>query len=202
MAWQITLQFWTDFADSAVMMPLGVAIPILLVALNERRAALGWTVAVGGVWAAMLLLKFLGYVVFTLDPASPLGGIDLVTPSGHVASATVIYAGLAGLLLRGPGSVFVRTLTVAVLVAVGVGFTRVLLGEHSVAEVIVGGVVGIAGASALATITRHPLPAWRPLPVLAVTAAIVLVRHGVHLSWENTIHQFAMQTVSDWKAGV
>ena len=176
--------------------------PILLVALNERRAALGWTVAVGGVWAAMLLLKFLGYVVFTLDPASPLGGIDLVTPSGHVASATVIYAGLAGLLLRGPGSVFVRTLTVAVLVAVGVGFTRVLLGEHSVAEVIVGGVVGIAGASALATITRHPLPAWRPLPVLAVTAAIVLVRHGVHLSWENTIHQFAMQTVSDWKAGV
>lgn len=198
----MNFEFWTNFADSAVMMPLGFSVAILLALLGQRRPALAWMMSVGGVWAVMLALKFLGYFVSILDPVSPLSGIDLVTPSGHVASATVIYAGLAGLLLPRSGTILVRTIMVALIVAVGIGVTRVMLGEHSVSEVIVGGLVGIVGAGVLAVTAGAPLETRRLMPVLAMVALIVVVRHGVQLSWENTIKQVAMQAVTEWRVGV
>ena len=202
MASFMDVQFWTDFADSAVMMPLGFAVAAALALLGLRRPALAWVVAVGGAWAVMLLLKFMGYFVSILDPVSPLSAIDLVTPSGHVASATVIYAGLAGLLLRGPGTIVARTTVVAIVVAVGIGVTRVLLHEHSISESVVGGLVGIVAAAALALMAGGPLETRRMLPVLAMVGLIVAVRHGVHLSWEDTIRQVATQAVTEWRVGV
>ena len=198
----MNLEFWTDFADSAVMMPLGVAVAVVLALCGTRRLALAWTTAVGGVWAVMLVLKFLGYFVSEFDPGSTLSAIRLVTPSGHVASATVIYAGIVGLVLRWPGTVLTRTTLTAIVVAVTIGATRVLLGDHSLSEVVVGGIVGIAGAVTLAATARAPLDRWRPLPVLAVTALVLEVRHGTYMSLEGPIWQTAVQAIITLRTGV
>lgn len=195
----MTFRFWTDLADGAVMFPVGIAVAALLLLLGQARAAWAWTVAVAGVWAVMLVLKILGYTLDALDPTSPIGAIGLVTPSGHVASATVIYGGLAGLLLAGPFTMARRTATAAIAVAVWIAVTRVLLKEHTLSEVVVGGLVGLVGAIALARSAEMPIERRAVLPIVAVVGVIIVLRHGVHLSWEETIRQVALKTVSGWQ---
>lgn len=194
-----SLRFWTDFADGAVMFPLGIVTGLTLLALRQRRAATGWTIVIGSVWATMLILKFVGYIIQDLLPASPLSIIDLVTPSGHVASATVIYGGLVGLVLWRPGTLKFRTLFAAAAVAAGIGVTRVMLGEHSVSEVVIAAGVGITGAYWLTRLAGVSVDRRARLPLLAVVTVVIVVRHGGHLGWEQTIHHVATDAVTWWR---
>ena len=184
------------------MFPLGIAVPIVLALVRQRRAALAWTTAIACVWVAMLALKLAGYTVAAVDPASPLSEIGLITPSGHVASAAPIYGGLIGLLLPRPGTLMVRTVLAALLIAVLSGATRVLLGAHTLAEVIVGAMVGVAGAAGLAAGAGVALDKRARLPIIAVTALVVLACHGLHLSWEQAIHRFALRAIQEWRQPV
>ncbi len=182
------------------MFPLGTAIPIVLALAGQRRAAMGWTAAIGCVWAVMLLLKLSGYTIAALFPDTLFSALDLVTPSGHVASSASIYGGLVGLLLTQPGTLFRRSLLVAIAVAVGIGATRVLLGVHSLAEVMVGATVGLAGAAAVARASGTAIDRRARGPVLAVTVLIVIAFHGDHKSWEEPIHDAALRITQVWSA--
>lgn len=193
-----TFQFWTDFADGAIMFPLGIAIALALVILRQHRAALAWSLAIGCVWATMLVLKLAGYMIDGFLPASPLSTIDLVTPSGHVASATVVYGGLIGLLLWRPGTIVVRTLLATTVIAVGISVTRVMLGVHSISEVITGGVVGIIGVYWL-TAAGVQVERRARLPLIIVAALVMVIRYGNHLGWEQTIHDIAVEAVEHWR---
>ncbi|MDT7950890.1 MAG: phosphatase PAP2 family protein [Acetobacteraceae bacterium] len=186
-------QFWTDFADGAVMFPLGIALAIALAILGRYRAALTWATTIGCVWAVMLVLKFTGYTIDATFPDSPFNDIDLVTPSGHVASSAAIYGGLAALLLSRSGNRSRRAILVAIGVAASIGATRILLGDHSLSEVLVGAAVGIAGAARLASRAK---PATEPRARLALAAAaltVVIVFHGDHLTVEDSIHHSALR---------
>ncbi len=193
-----TFQFWTDFADGAVMFPLGVAIAVALVILRQRRAALAWSIAIGCVWATMLVFKLAGYMIEGLLPASPLSMIDLVTPSGHVASATVVYGGLIGLLLWRPDTLVVRTLLATTVIAVGMGVTRVMMGAHSIAEVLTGAAVGIVGVYWM-TAAGVQVERRARLPLVIVAAFVMINRYGNHLGWEQTIHQLAVEAIEHWR---
>lgn len=193
-----TFQFWTDFADGAVMFPLGVAIAVALVILRQRRAALAWSIAIGCVWATMLVFKLAGYMIEGLLPASPLSMIDLVTPSGHVASATVVYGGLIGLLLWRPDTLVVRTLLATTVIAVGMGVTRVMMGAHSIAEVLTGAAVGIVGVYWM-TAAGVQVERRARLPLVIVAALVMVSRYGNHLGWEQTIHQLAVEAIEHWR---
>lgn len=198
----LNLQYWTDFADGAVVFPLGVAVPLVLVLFHQKRAALAWTAAVGCVWAAMLALKLGGYTLAAMVPTSPLNEVGLVTPSGHVASAASIYGGLIGLLLSRPGTLLVRTVFAALLVAILCGATRVILGEHTLAETIVGAMVGVAGAAGLAMGAGTALE-WRArLPVIVTASVVMIALHGLHLSWEQAIHGVALRAIQAWQQPV
>ena len=173
----LRLLFVTDFADQAVISPLAVVVLAGLLVLGWWRAAFAWLVAVGGTFAVMLLLKA-GFMAL----AAEFGSDYRISPSGHVASACVVYGGLAVLLLRGitPGWVIASVPAGAALV---IGYTRLMLGFHTLPEVLAGGGVGFAGAVVLAlTIGARPrLAAW-PLTVAGVFTVLLL--HGSHVPAE------------------
>ena len=178
------MNFLTDFADQAVILPMVLAVSGVLAAEGWRRGASAWLAAIAGTSAMMLALK-----LAFLSCSPVFGPADMRSPSGHAAVAAVVAGGLAALLLRGrPASV----LPVAVLAGVVIGISRLALGVHSLPEVVLGALVGVAGAAALARLAG-PLPTR--LPVRRLVAAVVLVAalfHGLHLPAEAAIRHAAI----------
>jgi membrane-associated phospholipid phosphatase len=178
-----TMRFLTDFADLAVMLPVVLTIAIGLVLQGWRRGALVWLGVVGATFLAMLVLKLL----FLACPPV-FRPVDIRSPSGHVAAATVVAGGLAALLWRRRASI----LPVAALVAVVIGISRLVLGLHSLPEVALGAMVGLAGATALLTLAGPP-PTLRPGRLFAVVAIVVALFHGLHLPAEAAIRHTAFR---------
>ena len=179
------------------MFPLGIAVALVLALCRCRRLALAWTLAIGSVWTAMLVLKLAGYTLEALMPASPLSELGFVTPSGHVASASSIYGGLIR-LLAGTGRR--RTILAALLIAVIIGVSRVDLGEHTPAEVIVGALVGVAGTATFAGLVETGLGRRCYRAVLGISVFVVVLLHGVHFSWEQAIRGLSLDAVRTWQS--
>ncbi|WP_158746807.1 phosphatase PAP2 family protein [Acidisphaera sp. L21] len=178
------MEFLTDFADEAVILPLAATIAVVLAALGWWRGALAWTVSVSGVLGTMGFLKVLFVACY-----EPLSGLGIHSPSGHTAAATVTYGGI--LLLLGRGRVPMPLLVlVPPAITVVIAITRVSLGAHVPVETVVGGVVGLLGAAVLLPLAG-PRPALRSWPVAVVVLAIMLCFHGMRLQAEQTIHNFA-----------
>ena len=176
------MTFLTDFADQAVILPIVLAVGVALLAQGWRRGAVAWALVVVVTFAAMLALK----VLFIACSAS-LGTGDIRTPSGHVASAAVVAGGLAAVLWRRRSAV----LGMAALAAIVIGLSRLALGVHSPAEVMIGAGVGLAGALAL-PLLAGPTPRGldgRRIAVIAV--AVVVIFHGMHLPAEAHIRSTA-----------
>jgi membrane-associated phospholipid phosphatase len=174
--------FLTDFADQAVILPIVLAVGVALLAQGWRRGAVAWALVVVVTFAAMLALK----VLFIACSAS-LGTGNIRTPSGHVASAAVVAGGLAAVLWRRRSAV----LGMAALAAIVIGLSRLALGVHSPAEVMIGAGVGLAGALAL-PLLAGPTPRGldgRRIAVIAV--AVVVIFHGMHLPAEAHIRSTA-----------
>lgn len=175
------MRFLTDFADQAVVLPLIATVALALALLGWWRGALAWLATIGLCFGAVLSLKLL---MVTCAPA--MGLPVLRSPSGHTAAAAVIAGGVAGLL----GWPRVTILAVAVGAAVLIGATRVALGLHTGPEVILGGMLGIAGAVAFASLAG-PVPRLRLRWVFAVILVVALLLHGQHLNAEPHIRAVA-----------
>jgi membrane-associated phospholipid phosphatase len=176
------VKFLTDFADQAVVLPLVVAIGVALLAQGWRRGAAAWATAVVVTFVAMLALK-----LAFLACSHKFGTPAIQTPSGHAAAATVVTGGLAALLLRRRASV----LPVAVLAAIVIGVSRLVLGVHSLPEVVIGAMVGLAGALALPLLAGPPPPGLDVRRIAVVVAGIVVLFHGLHFPAEAHIRATA-----------
>ena len=175
------VRYLTDFADQAVILPLVLAVAVALAVQGWRRGALVWLVVVAGVFFATLMFK----VMFLA--CSPLfGPIDVHSPSGHVAAATVVTGGLAAMFTRRRASI----LPAAILAAVVIGISRLVLGMHSLPEVVVGAMIGLAGAVALLRFAGTP-PLIRVAPLVLVVVVVAGVFHGLHLPAEAAIRHTA-----------
>lgn len=175
------MRFVSDFADQAVILPLVIAIFLALAAQGWWRGAAAWIATIAATFGAMLVLK-VGFIACA-------HGYYIHSPSGHVAAATMVAGGLALLLLRRPPSV----LPLAVLAAVVVGISRILLREHSFSEVMIGAMVGLVGATGLLW-SAGPVPDKLNVKYVAVVAIIVVaVMHGLHLPAEAHISHLALR---------
>lgn len=174
--------FLTDFADLAIVLPLSLLVAIWLLIFADIRIATIWLAVVLGTLSVMLLLK-----LATFSYAGPLAWVGLKSPSGHTAAGTVTYAGL--LLLCGGARL--QTLRASFLVslafATAFGSSRLLLGFHSLADVLVGAAIGIAGTVMMVS-RLQPFgfnPSVERLPALMVVAStLVLILHGCRLPAE------------------
>ena len=168
------MTFLTDFADQAVAGPLVLVLALALAALGWRRGAVAWLVATGATLAVVLALK-----LATLACGPPL----LRSPSGHTATAGVVCGGIA--VLAGLGGTAVA-LAAAAGAAV-IGLSRVALGMHSWAEVLLGGAIGVAGALVLARLAGPRPDGLRLRWVVVAAVTVVTVLHGVRLPAEAEI---------------
>lgn len=173
----------TDFADQAVILPVYGLAFVALLAMGWWRAAAAWFVVV----AAVLSLVLVGKVAAFDCAGEALLRLGLHSPSGHTAAASVVYGGLFALLRRGGQRQAVALLS-GLGVAVLIGITRIVLGAHSLIEVVVGGVIGMAGAWTLVRLAG-PRPMVLPYLRRAALAIIVvaIVVHGVRLPAEARI---------------
>ena len=176
--------FITDFADQAVILPLIVAIGIALLMQGWRRGAAAWTSAATATFAAMLALK----LVFLACP-SGYATLDIRTPSGHVAAATFVTGGLAALLIRRRAII----LALAALAAVVIGLSRLALGVHSPAELVIGGIVGFAGALALINLAGPVPPELDARRIGLIALLVAAIFHGLHLPAEAHIRATALR---------
>lgn len=174
------MQFLTDFADQAVTIPLAVCAGLALALVGWQRGAAAWAACAGLCWGTMLALK----LVFAVCGPGP--GLDaLADPSGHTASGTFVYAGLAALLLGRAAA-----LPAAVLAALVIGASRVSLGVHSLPDVVVGGAVGVSCVQALAALAG-PRPPLSLSPATTILVIAPLMLHGAHLEAEESIRRSA-----------
>jgi membrane-associated phospholipid phosphatase len=188
------MQFLTDFADQAVILPLAVAIGLALLVAGWRRGAAAWLGAVGATLGMVLLSKVAGAACL-----NALALLDLQSPSGHTASAAVVYGGLIALTSPEPARPvrrWIAALLPAAALAVLVGATRLAVHAHTVAEVLAGAAIGIAGALALARLAgRQPAGLQVSVP-WAAAVVVAVVMHGRHLQAEDAIDRLSCRLAS------
>ena len=174
------MNFISDFADQAVLLPLAAITPVVLGVLGWRRAALAWVLAVGGAFGSVLLLKA-GLIMMT----DAFGSAYRASPSGHVAASCVVYGGLAALLLRGLMPGWFIAVFPALVIAV-VGYTRIALGAHTLPEVAAGALIGAVALSAMVAMAgeRPRTAAW---PIMITAGGLAFALHGFHLPAEAAI---------------
>jgi membrane-associated phospholipid phosphatase len=181
--------FVTDFGDSAVTVPLALLVLVFLTAAGWHRLALGWALTIGGCAVGIAMLK----LIFVAC-GSPLPIASIVSPSGHTAMSAAVYGSLALLIgarlaPRGRATLIV----VAWLAIIGIALSRVALHEHTIAEVLVGLIVG-AGAIMIsrAILGREKPPPTLPLGWLMFAGiAVIAIMHGTRWAIEPRLHRLA-----------
>ena len=178
-------QFVSDFADQALVLPIAIAVFVTLHVTGWRRGAIVWGAVTVATLCLMLVLKLsfgaCGYLL--------LDG-EIRSPSGHTASAGLIYGSLLGLFVE---RIFrQRTLSVLVVLAVVgiVGATRVMLGAHTTAEAALGALVGLGAAMLIIEYMGEPTKRGKFAFALLPTIALVFLLHGLHLPAEAAVHSF------------
>ena len=181
----MTLHHITDLGDQAVILPLLLATGLVLLLAGWWRGALAWFTVVPATLGAVLLAK-----LSTMACQGLLPPVGLLSPSGHTASAAVVYGGLLALVIGGPRAALLCAGAVAALL----GYTRVALGVHTLADVVAGGLIGTAGAVVL-SLLAGPRPALRRgwIGVAAAAVAVLVLFHGRHVYAEMHIRQMSQQ---------
>ncbi len=177
----------TDFADQAVLLPLAVAMAVVFTATGWRRGAIAWTAAIGATLGITLLLKLVFLACGHLLP-----GDEIRSPSGHTATAGVVYGGLLALMVQHATGRGRWTLACATTVAVVIGASRLALGVHTIPEVLIGGGVGICGAVALVKLAGRPPPGLRTRTIAVLAILVLMVFHGFRMPAEAAIRHFAI----------
>lgn len=178
----------TDLGDTAVTLPLAALVLAFLVAVSWLRAAFAWALCIGFCGLALGVLKLVfqscGHVWF---PA-------LQSPSGHTAMSVAVYGGLA-LVAGRPLSLLPRAALLAVGAALpaAIAVSRLVLGYHSLPEVLMGAAFGVLAVASLhRNLAASPPP--RPLPLIwlmPLAALMVAATYGSHWQVEETIRQVA-----------
>ena len=172
----------TDFGDLAVLLPLVAVMSVWLTAIRQPRAVLWWFVAVGLCMSSTAALKI---YFFVCPPLS-----DLHSPSGHTSLSTLVY----GALTLAVATIVTRWKRAAVI-AVGaafiasIGVSRVLVQAHSVPEVVVGSLIGVAALGLFASQFWPRRPSEPRLQAMLIASiALMVMLNGQELRAEDLLH--------------
>src|SRR5260370_24920323 len=180
-------RFICDLGATAVTVPLALVMLCSLAATRQPCLAIGWATAVLGCTGVISGLKLVLSTCGNL-----LAGAGLVSPSGHTAMSAVVYGGFAAVIgarLARPARAALIAGAAALIIAMPL--SRLVLHVHTLIEVVVGLVVGLA---ALATIVSIAAIRRERLPVLWLAATAILVAilfHGERWPAERAIQHIA-----------
>jgi membrane-associated phospholipid phosphatase len=177
--------FLTDFADQAVVLPLALVVGFTFVAVGWRRGAIAWAIAIAATLAAILVAKLAAFCWGDLLPP----GIGLRSPSGHTADAAVAYGSLLALLAPRHWRPPLPALVAASLAATVIGASRLAMHVHTPIDVLIGAVIGIAGAVLFTRLADERPPGLRRSLLLAASIGAVILFHGEHLHSEDGLQR-------------
>jgi membrane-associated phospholipid phosphatase len=180
-------QWLTDLADQAVALPVLLVVGMMLGLERRWSQAACWFAAIVPVLAVVGAVKSLAYACAWLWPLLDPDRLDVRSPSGHTASAAVLYGSLAGLLAIRSRRVRAITLLAAAASGATIGLTRIALATHSAAEVALGLAAGLAGALAFAFLVHRQRDRRLPTAALASAFLVIAIQHGHHLGAEQVI---------------
>jgi membrane-associated phospholipid phosphatase len=172
------VNFVTDFADQAVLLPLALVVALCLGISGWWRGAAAWLVGVGATLTLMLVLK-LAFIACGPDQI-------LRSPSGHTAGAAVVFGGIM-VVLGAPRRWAVPAAGLAALV---IGGSRLVLDVHTPLEVMVGAAAGVGGAALIASMAGATPKFSRNRTAIAALIVIVIF-HGMRMPAEAHIRGFA-----------
>ena len=182
--------FITGFADQAVILPVIITAGLLMLLLGDRKAFLIWIVCTGATLSFVLLGKMTCYACSGFFPAD----WELHSPSGHTASAALVYGGLAALMIK-TSRPFLVTAAASAFFGILIGATRLYLGVHTTGDVITGLTAGFTGAMLICLLHRK-VPAGLKVSHSAGIAIplllVIAVMHGHNLDAEMKIQKGAI----------
>jgi undecaprenyl-diphosphatase len=151
----------THLADTATLTVLCIVGTLVLLARHQRGLALAWVLAMAGNGLLNQSLKQLMGRVRPLDPEGGLWAQGWSFPSGHSSGAVVAFGMVAYLALRLLPKAWHRPVLLAALVlAVTVGLSRVVLRVHFASDVAAGFASGSAWL-ALCITSAELVRGWR-----------------------------------------
>ncbi|MGI4850222.1 MAG: phosphatase PAP2 family protein [Janthinobacterium lividum] len=177
------MEFITQFGSVTLLIPLAILLAGALWHYEGRRAAMTFMVPMTGCMSAMLLLK----LYFISCGTGQAYGIT--SPSGHTASSTFVLGSVAVVVathVRRYKAWMVLGLSTALILAIAI--SRVLLGAHTVEEVVAGFAVGVV--TLLLFVVPYMRTVRRPIRLKVMAGAFLAVAalaYGVPSSAEQYI---------------
>ncbi|MEX0696178.1 MAG: VTT domain-containing protein [Dongiaceae bacterium] len=199
----------TELGDSAVTVPVTVAVLAWLAWRRAWHAAAYWLGAVALASAFNTVLKLALHMPRPVDIYP--GASAFSFPSGHATVNTVIYGFLALLVARELRPVWRLPLAAAAAVFVAlIAFSRLYLGAHWLSDVAGGVAFGVAWVALLGiAYLRHRPPRLRAAGLLTVVCAVLALAGVVHISrqYSADMQRYAAQrdetriAAADWWRG-
>jgi len=170
----INWSFITDFGDSAVTVPIALAVAAWLLASHAWRGAALWFLLFGAGALSVFCTK-VAYAGWDIGVPQ----IDFTGVSGHAFTSTSVFT-VAGYFLGSSFSKPAKNLggCLGYFAGIVIGVSRVILGDHSPSEVIVGCTLGAAISAAAIGIIRPRLRIVAAPLVFAFT--IVMLMFTLH----------------------
>jgi len=157
--WGRGAQTVTELGSFPVVMALAAIGALLLIRRQQIRAAL---LLLALPLSSGLVVELLKRWIGRLRPYDQEHMLVQVQsyafPSGHTSNATVVWLGLALLLVRGARARLVA-IAAAAMLAVAIGLSRNMLGVHWPSDVVGGWAFGLFWIVLLARVSRVPLNA-------------------------------------------
>jgi membrane-associated phospholipid phosphatase len=172
----------TDCGDLAVLLPLVAVVAFWLIAIRQPRALLWWLIAVALCMAGTAAFKIYFFVCPPLT--------DLHSPSGHTSLSTLVY----GTLTLAVAAVVTGWKRVAVVASgtifiAAIGISRILIHVHSVPEVLLGSLIGVAALALFASQFWPRRPTELRLRTMLVACFVLMVMlNGHDLHAEDLLH--------------
>ncbi len=172
----------THLGSSPVLYGFTVVMTSWLLWRRRSRAAVHWLLTVASVGLLTQVLKW--YATAVRTPALETASVAHAFPSIHAALSVAVFGFLAVMIARELRSTWHWIpYSVAVLLIVPIGFSRIYLGAHWFSDVLVGWSLGLVWVALMGIAYRHhpaaPLSAGRFTPLAAAVLMLLAVSHSV-----------------------
>ena len=171
-----SLSFWhllTRLGEAQTVLPVALLSALVLMRQPDARPVAWLWMAVLGVAIALTTASKLAFIGWGIGwPALDFTGI-----SGHAMFASAVYPLLMGSVVAARAPPAVRRLAIAIGfgLALLVGISRVVIGVHSVSEVVAGLLLGGIASALVLGMVRLPRVAIGPLVPAAVLLFVALM---------------------------
>jgi membrane-associated phospholipid phosphatase len=172
----------TQFGAAVIMLPAAIAITLWLAASDARRLTLCW-IGLFGIAAALVTLTKIAFVGWGVG----IAGLDFTGVSGHTTFAMAVIPTLLYLAVPSTAPLWRALAALAGIVfALLIGISRLTLHLHSLSEVVLGCVLGLAVSLSFLRLARnHRMPR---LPGAAAIGCIVALIAGLYAQAAPTQH--------------